>query len=143
MHRTDPRVSPSERQVGLSTAGNASRRFGALIGLLVVFLTGSACTAVQTIPKDEAGEDEAYLKLAVEPDSAELYVDGEYRGRADDWVEGTVPVEPGERRVKVTADGYMTRRFDVAFEPGESKTLKLKMEPELNDFSEPDVGSRR
>ncbi|MFB6350468.1 MAG: PEGA domain-containing protein [Bradymonadaceae bacterium] len=114
-----------------------------LVLAVIAMLGTSACTAVQTIPKDDGSKNEAYLTLAVEPESAELYVDGTYKGRAGDWVDKTVPIEPGERRIKVVADGYVTRRFDVAFEPGERKTLNLEMERQLDDLEPGDVGSRR
>jgi len=97
-----------------------------LLGL--VAWTGLGCTAVQRVPDREP---KAYLKFRVQPESAEIYVDGDYRGTVEGWVEGAVPLEAGEHRVKIAADGYITRRFDVEVGAGRSKVLELEMEPDL------------
>jgi hypothetical protein len=52
-----------------------------------------------------------------------------------------LPMTPGPHRVKLQADGYITRRWDMDFEAGELKTLTLEMEPVIDNFSEsPDAG---
>lgn len=110
------------------------------VGLLCLLVwIGAGCTAVQRVPDREP---KAYLKLQVEPTSTEVYVDGEYRGTVDGWVEGAVPLEPGEHRLKLTADGYITRRFDIEIEAGRSKVLELEMEPEL-ETPPADTGTSR
>lgn len=93
------------------------------LGLLAI-----GCTAVRPVPDEP---DRAYLELRVEPKTAEVYVDGEYRGKVDRWVERTVPLDPGDHRVKLVADGYMTRRLDVAVPAGRKRVLELEMEPTL------------
>lgn len=119
--------------------GANSRPFGgcravlcALFGLFV-----GACTAVQQIPDEP---ERAYLKLEVAPASTEVYVDGDYRGTVEGWVRGAVPLEPGDHRVKLRADGYITRRFDVRVQAGESRVLELEMERRLETLSA-DAGS--
>lgn len=92
-----------------------------------------ACTAVQRIPStSESGR--AYLELKVEPKTAELYIDGNYRGKVKGWKQGIVPVEPGKHGLKLVAEGYITQRFDATFEPGKTTTLTLEMEPRIDNF---------
>lgn len=99
--------------------------------LLGIGVSMGACSAVQRVPDEEP---KAFLTFEVEPASAEIYIDGDYKGTVEGWVEGAVPLEPGEHRVKVTAEDYITRRFDVELDPGESKILDLEMEPALGDY---------
>jgi len=113
----------------------------AWLGVTVLLTAGglaSGCTAVQSVSDQHQPADASYLELDIEPDTAELYVDGDYKGKIAGWAEGIVPLEPGQRRIKVAAEGYVTRRFDLELEAGESKTLSLEMERQLHDFSEAD-----
>jgi hypothetical protein len=87
-------------------------------------------------------EDRGYLELRVQPSTARLYVDDEYRGVIERWRHQIVPLEPGLRRVEIRADGYITRRFDVPIEAGESWTLTLEMTRPLED-DPPRDSSRR
>ena len=96
------------------------------ISLLGALLAG--CTAVQRVPDTSK---RTALRLKVTPKSTELYVDGDYRGKVKGWVDGLVPMTPGDHRVKLQAKGYIPRRFDVHFKPGELKVLTLQMEPTL------------
>lgn len=113
----------------------------AWLGVVVLLAAGglaSGCTAVQSVSNQGPRAGASFLELDVEPETAELYVDGDYKGKVAGWAEGIVPLEPGQRRIKVVAEGYVTRRFDVQLEAGESKTLSLEMERELDNFSEAD-----
>ena len=91
------------------------------IGLLLSAIAGTplvvsvGCTAVQRVPEKA---ERTYLELKVEPDATEIYVDGEYRGEVGKWGGGMVPMTPGAHRVKLRADGYLTRRYDMDFQPG-------------------------
>ena len=92
----------------------------------------AGCTAVQRIP-DAQESGRAYLRLEVEPATTRIFIDSEYKGVVKGWVQQTVPVQSGERRVELRADGYITRRFDVDLKPGEEVTLQISMERTLND----------
>jgi len=127
----------SEREPGGGGGGGRPPGKGVRFGVVaaVVAMVGAAmfgCSAVQSIPDRE---ERAFLEVRVEPPSTEIYVDGEYRGTVEGWVEGAVPVEPGEHRVKLRAERYITRRFDVEFEAGESKVLELEMELRLDRYA--------
>jgi len=97
-------------------------------------LIAVGCSAVETIPDRNTNEDRAFLKVEVEPGHADVYIDGEYRGRVEGWVERMIPVPPGEHRVKLEADGYISQRFDVSVESGATHTLSVTMEPTLEQF---------
>lgn len=109
------------------------------VALLLAFSAHLAplggCTAVQRVP-GEGRANEAFLELRVEPETAEIYVDDEYKGEVRGWAKGILPLPPGEHRLKVTADGYITERFDVRIGTGETKRLTLEMEPRLEEFAE-------
>lgn len=92
----------------------------------------AGCSAVQRIP-DRQETTKAYLRLDVEPSSTKVFIDSQYMGIVKGWVQQTVPVDAGARRVELRADGYMTRRFDIELEPGEEVTLQVNMEPTLDD----------
>ncbi|QDG51517.1 PEGA domain-containing protein [Persicimonas caeni] len=102
---------------------------------LSVSLVGWAlagCSAVQRIP-DRQESTRAYLRLDVEPSTTRVFIDSKYMGIVKGWVQQTVPVEAGARRVELRAEGYITRRFDVELEPGEEVTLQVNMERTLDD----------
>lgn len=101
--------------------------FASLLGWVV-----TGCTAVHRIP-DRQTSNQAYLRLEVEPTTTKIFIDSEYQGVVAGWVQQTVPVESGARRVELRADGYITRRFDVELAPGEEVTLKVEMEPTLDE----------
>ena len=103
---------------------------GVLVFVLLLVAQG-ACTAVQPMP-DRDGE-RALLRLDVQPTSTKVFIDSEYRGVVKGWTAQTVPVRAGQRRVKLRAEGYITRRFDVELAPGEQVTLRVTMEPALDD----------
>ncbi|MFB6263447.1 MAG: PEGA domain-containing protein [Bradymonadaceae bacterium] len=67
------------------------------------------------------------VPIVVEPPSASIYIDGEYRGQIDDHPDRRLPVAPGRHRVALRADGYMTRRLDVEVEAGQTQTIELQM----------------
>lgn len=88
----------------------------------------TACAHQQSGP-----EARGLLRLEVEPESATIFVDDEYMGRADGWVEQTIPLQTGVRMVEIRAKGYMNQRFDVDIRPNEEVTLRLQMEPDIED----------
>jgi hypothetical protein len=101
-------------------------------GLAVTGSILTGCTAVQRIP-DRQASSKAYLRLDVEPPSTKIFIDAEYQGVVEGWVHQTVPVEAGQRRLELRADGFITRRFDVEFAPGEEVTMSVDMERVLED----------
>lgn len=101
----------------------------------------AACTAVEPIPNQPRTQQTA-LEFAVDPERAELFVDGEYRGRIEGWRGGIMPIEPGDHRIMLKADGYLTQRFDITVEAGETYRLEVSMAPALSrPPSTPDAGS--
>lgn len=109
-------------------------RLGAIarvVVLLVALVAPLGCSAIQPMP---GGGDRGLLRLEVEPPTAEVYIDSEYRGVVEGWAAQTIPVEAGAHRIELRADGYMTQRFDITVGAGEEVTLELAMEPELEDL---------
>ena len=103
--------------------------FMVMLGIYVTFV--AACSGIQPID-DPADSDESYLELEVEPETAEIYVDDDYQGTVDGWRDQVVPVEPGERRIELRAEGYITQRFDVEANEGRWVTLRARLEPDID-----------
>ena len=60
------------------------------------------------------------VRLQVQPRDAEVYVDGNYAGRVDDF-DGSfqsLRLEEGTYRIEIVADGYEPLEFDVQIQPG-------------------------
>ena len=69
------------------------------------------------------------LRLKIEPRDAEVFVDGYFAGRVDDF-DGAMQklkVAIGPHRVEVRAPGYETLSFDVAIIEGQTTTYKADL----------------
>lgn len=90
----------------------------------------TGCSAVEPVADPHTG-GESYLRLDVEPSTAEIYLDGDYHGTVDRWRGGVVPLQPGDRRLELRADGYVTQRFDLEVGEGRELTLRVQMERDI------------
>ncbi len=61
------------------------------------------------------------ISLEIGPPDADVYVDGEYVGRAGDFGPALAPLTmiPGRHRIEIAAPGYETLAFDVDVIPGQ------------------------
>lgn len=98
------------------------------VALAAGVLLSASCSTTSASQRAAA---RGYLRFEVEPDNAAVEIDEEYSGMVSGWVQQTVPVSPGMRRVTVRARGYLTQRFDIDIAAGEEVTLILKMERAL------------
>lgn len=66
------------------------------------------------------------VRLAVSPRSGEVYVDGYYAGRVDefDGVFQALKLEPGIHHIQILASGYLPLDFDVRLNPGQKITYR-------------------
>jgi len=69
-----------------------------------------------------------YLRLLVEPDTAQVYVDGFYVGTVA-GVGRLVTLEPGPHRVELRAPDYDTVAVDVHIVPTETITYRAALQP--------------
>jgi hypothetical protein len=99
--------------------------------IFIVSLALFGCSAVQPIPDSRTP---GYLHLELDPRDTEVFIDDDFKGRADGWRAQTIPVTPGARRVELRADGYMTQRFDIEIGEGEQVTLRLRLEPTFDEL---------
>jgi hypothetical protein len=70
-------------------------------------------------------------RIQVEPREAEVFIDGYYVGRVDDfdgWAQ-RLRVEPGEHVLEIFHEGYRTYRQQVLFRPGATLKIEHVMEP--------------
>jgi hypothetical protein len=58
-------------------------------------------------------EEMGVLRLDVEPDSAQVFVDGYYAGLVSDFRRGGRALESGPHRIEIRADGFDAHTFDI------------------------------
>ena len=66
------------------------------------------------------------LRLKIDPKQAQVYIDGYYVGVVDsfDGAFQKLPVESGNHKIELKAEGFETVTFDVLITPGETVTYK-------------------
>ena len=75
--------------------------------------------------------DEGELRLAVAPRDADVYVDGYFAGRVDEF-DGTfqsLKLESGPHHIQIVAPGFAPLDFDVRIEPGRKITYRGNLQP--------------
>ena len=72
------------------------------------------------------------LRLKVQPRDAQVFIDGYYAGRVDDFdgVFQSLRLEEGEYQVEIVLPGYEPLAFDVRIFPGEKTTYEGDLIPE-------------
>jgi hypothetical protein len=82
---------------------------------------------------DDAGPsarlEKGFLRLAVMPPDAAVYLDGEYFARADELarLRGAIPLAVGEHRVDVVRPGYAARSLTVTVDRGATATTTVDL----------------
>lgn len=69
-------------------------------------------------------EADGYLRLLMEPATAQVHVDGFYVGTVAEFATAGRALPAGPRRVEVRAHGYQTATFDVNVVPNETITYR-------------------
>jgi hypothetical protein len=77
------------------------------------------------------GRRYAEARLLITPKQAEVYIDGYYTGRVDDFdgIFQRLDVPPGEHELDVYLEGYRTFRQKVLFRPGDTIKIRAALEP--------------
>jgi hypothetical protein len=73
------------------------------------------------------------LRLDVTPRDAEVYIDGYYAGRVDDFdgfLQG-LRIEEGPHTIEIVAPGYETLEVDIRVSPGRKITYRAEMRREF------------
>jgi len=75
--------------------------------------------------------DSGELRLAVSPRSGDVYVDGYFAGRVDDYdgMFQALKLEAGPHHIQIVAQGYSPLDFDVRIEPGRKITYRGTLTP--------------
>jgi hypothetical protein len=73
------------------------------------------------------------LRLRVHPSDAQVFIDGSYAGRVDDFdgVFQSLRLEEGEYQVEIVLPGYEPLAFNVRIFPGQKTTYEGDLIPEL------------
>src|SRR5262245_13787170 len=76
-----------------------------------------------------SSSDEGALRLKIKPRDAEVYVDGYFVGKVDDFdgMFQRLHIEPGPHRIEVRAAGYQTLEFEVKISPEHTTTYQGEM----------------
>jgi hypothetical protein len=71
------------------------------------------------------------LRLQVRPRQAEVYVDGYYAGRVDDFdgMFQALELESGGYSIEIVAPGYEPIQFDVRIQPGRKVSYRGDLRP--------------
>lgn len=80
---------------------------------------------------DSFFHDIGELRLSVSPRYADVYVDGYFSGRVDDY-DGTfqaLKLEAGPHHIQIAAQGFAPLDFDVRVEPGRKITYRGTLQP--------------
>jgi hypothetical protein len=75
--------------------------------------------------------DGGELRLSVSPRFADVYVDGYFAGRVDDY-DGTfqaLKLESGAHHIQIVAQGFAPLDFDVRINPGQKITYRGTLQP--------------
>ena len=92
---------------------------------------------VSVIPYVSAGRKESgTLHLAIRPSHADVYVDGVYAGRADDFdgASQRADVQAGSHQIDVRAEGYEALHFDTRIEKGRTTFHRGTLSPATISF---------
>ena len=73
---------------------------------------------------------EGTLKISSTPTSADVYINGTYKGKTPLQLE----LPPGTYEIKLTKDGYEEYTTRVTLEAGETSELNVKLEPNLENL---------
>lgn len=73
----------------------------------------------------------AEARLQMKPRDADVYVDGYYVGRVDDFdgIFQRLDLPPGEHEITVYHEGYRTHRYKNLFRPGAGYKVQASLEP--------------
>jgi hypothetical protein len=80
---------------------------------------------------DSFFHDIGELRISVSPRHADVYVDGYFSGRVDDY-DGTfqaLKLEAGPHHIQIVAPGFAPLDFDVRIEPGRKITYRGALQP--------------
>jgi len=97
------------------------------VGMRVVVLL-LALAAVGCAKKDAVREEPARLKVLATPNSASVYLDGHYFGRAKVLAIEPKALLPGMHLMTVTADDYFPHDMELNLPPG-TTTVEIKLRP--------------
>jgi hypothetical protein len=86
----------------------------------------------RNLPYGTYGYPVGELRLKVHPRDAQVFIDGYYAGRVDDFdgVFQSLRLEEGEYQVEIVLPGYEPLAFDVRIFPGEKTTYEGDLIPE-------------
>jgi len=89
----------------------------------------SAGTANDGRAETSAPVDVGYLRLNVQPYTAQVFIDGFYVSSVDAFSGGgpARALPAGPHRVEIRADGYETATFDVRIDPNETITYRREL----------------
>jgi len=83
---------------------------------------GSGRSSRSEEPRKETGS----LRIKVNPDKAQIYIDGVLQGIVDDFngLNGGLDVAGGLHQLELRAEGYVTLKDQITVEPGKTQTYR-------------------
>jgi hypothetical protein len=74
-------------------------------------------------------ETTGYLRLDVEPQSAQVFVDGFFAGTAADFRLSGQEIDAGPHRVDIRADGYDSQSVELRIRPNDTLSYRATLAP--------------
>jgi hypothetical protein len=87
--------------------------YGGVYGGGYGYGTSYAAEQYPSSPQAPPAPATGYLRLDVDPDTAQVFIDGLYAGEVSDFRRGGRPIGAGPHRVEIRADGFDGITFDV------------------------------
>lgn len=104
--------------------------FAAVLALLITLGCGGdgVVRRIGDLPPPPPGA--GFVEIRCEPPTADLYVDGAYRGRLDGYRKGVVRMPEGRRRIALHKSGHYS--FYGTFEVGQTAVrIETRLIPEV------------
>ncbi len=83
-------------------------------------------------PASKPRSQVAFLKFLVEPADAALWIDGTFRGAAEqfDGNPERIKVSAGKHTIELTRPGYRTHTAEIRLGPEQERTIRVTLEPQ-------------
>lgn len=121
-------------------SGPTYTHLNAIFGALILTFLMAACAPTYS-STSSSSDAPALLKLEVEPDISEIYLNDDFHGVVNRWRDQTLSLAPGDYRLELRAPGHIPQRFDLQLPADQITRVRVSLEPELHHPEPEDASS--